>query len=71
MTEIRAYLTGEAREAAIISSPVTNRTHNQNSIVNLNVQNMSIRDEQDIRSLAIEIASLTRRQQRGRGLRMS
>ena len=30
-----------------------------------------IRDEQDIRSLAIEIATLTRRQQRGRGLRMA
>ena len=29
-----------------------------------------MRDEQDIRSLAVEIATLTRRQQRGRGLRM-
>ena len=28
-------------------------------------------DEQDIRSLAVEIATLTRRQQRGRGLRMA
>jgi len=30
-----------------------------------------IRDEQDIRSLAVEIATLTRRQQRGKGLRMA
>ena len=30
-----------------------------------------VRDEQDIRSLAVEIATLTRRQQRGKGLRMA
>ena len=29
------------------------------------------KDEQDIRSLAVEIATLTRRQQRGKGLRMA
>ena len=30
-----------------------------------------VRDETDIRSLAIEIAILTKRQQRGRGLRLA
>ena len=37
----------------------------------IQVQQMVVRDEQDIRSLAVEIASLTRRQQRGKGLRMA
>ena len=34
------------------------------------VQQMVVRDEQDVRSLAVEIATLTRRQQRGQGLRL-
>ncbi len=37
----------------------------------IQVQQMVVRDEQDIRSLAVEIATLTRRQQRGKGLRMA
>jgi len=39
--------------------------------VNLMGNNFYVRDKQDIRSLAVEIATLTRRQQRGRGLRMA
>jgi len=35
------------------------------------VEKLYVRDEQDIRSLAVEIASLTKRQQRGKGLRMA
>ena len=35
------------------------------------VQRMVVLDEQDIRSLAVEIATLTRRQQRGKGMRMA
>ena len=35
------------------------------------VQQLVVRDEQDIRALAVEIATLTRRQQRGKGLRMA
>ena len=35
----------------------------------IQVQQMVVRDEQDIRSLAVEIATLTRRQQRGKGMR--
>ena len=47
------------------------KTYNNTSSVNLSGNNFYVRDEQDIRSLAIEIATLTRRQQRGRGLRMA
>ena len=43
----------------------------ETSTVNLNVSSMSVRDETDIRSLAVEIASLTKRQQNGRGVRVS
>ncbi len=66
------YLTDAAREGSIAYSSNDNRkTYNTNQSVNLTVQNMQIRDEQDIRSLAVEIATLTRRQQRGLGLRMA
>ena len=64
------YLTNEAREGAIITGSTDNRkTYNQTSTVNLNVSSMSIRDQQDIQSLAIEIAALTKRRQVGRGMR--
>ncbi len=66
------YLTGEAKEGAVAFGSTDNRkTYNSNSSVNLSGNNFYVRDEQDIRSLAIEIATLTRRQQRGRGLRMA
>lgn len=64
------YLTGEAREGSISTTSNDNRrTYNTDSSVHLTVQNMQVRDDQDVRSLAVEIASLTRQQQRGRGLR--
>jgi hypothetical protein len=66
------YLTGEAKAGAVAFGTTDNRkTYNSTSSVNLSGNNFYVRDEQDIRSLAIEIASLTRRQQRGRGLRMA
>ena len=66
------FLTGEAKEGAIAFGSTDNRkTYNQTSSVNLSGNNFYVRDEQDIRSLAIEIATLTKRQQRGRGLRMA
>ena len=66
------FLTGEAREGAIAFGNSDNRkTYNQTSSVNLSGNNFYVRDDQDIRSLAIEIATLTKRQQRGRGLRMA
>ena len=45
--------------------------HNQTSSVNLSGNNFYIRDETDIRSLAVEIATLTKRQQHGKGMRVS
>ena len=66
------YLTGEAREGTIVMGSTDNRrTYNQNVTSTIQVQQMVVRDEQDIRSLAVEIATLTRRQQRGKGLRLA
>ena len=66
------YLTEEAQAGAIVTGGTDNRrTYNNNVNSTVQVAQMVVRDEQDIRSLAIEIASLTRRQQRGRGLRMA
>ena len=66
------YLTGEAKEGSVASGSTDNRrTYNSTSSVNLSGNNFYVRDEQDIRALAIEIATLTRRQQRGKGLRLA
>ena len=65
------FLTGEAREGSIVTNSSDNRkTYNNNVSSTIQVQQMVVRDEQDIRSLAVEIATLTRRQQRGKGLRI-
>lgn len=66
------FLTDEAREGAIVNNATTNhKTYNQSSNVNLSGNTFTIRDEQDIYALATEIAALTRRQQRGKSLRMA
>ena len=66
------FLTDSAKEGSVAYSTNDNRrTYNQQSSVNLSGNNFYIRDEQDVRSLAVEIAALTRRQQRGKGLRMA
>lgn len=66
------YLTDEAKEGAIIGGNTTNnRTYDQSSSITLTGNTFSIRDEQDIYALAAEIATLTKRQQRGKGLRMA
>lgn len=66
------FLTGEAREGSIVTNSSDNRrTYNNNVSSTIQVQQMMVRDEQDVRSLAVEIATLTRRQQRGKGLRMA
>ena len=66
------YLTGEAKEGVIIGGNTTNnRTYDQSSSITLTGNTFSIRDEQDIYALAAEIATLTKRQQRGKGLRMA
>ena len=66
------YLTDEARESAVAYGAIDNRrTYNNNVNSTIQVAQMVIRDEQDIRSLAVEIATFTRRQQRGKGLRFA
>ena len=66
------YLTGEAKEGSIVTTSNDNRRSYDNSVTStIHVQQMVVRDEQDIRSLAVEIATLTRRQQRGKGMRMA
>ena len=66
------FLTGEAREGSSVTNSSDNRkTYNNNVSSTIQVQQMVVRGEQDIRSLAVEIATLTRRQQRGKGLRMA
>ena len=66
------FLTGEARDGSIVTNSSDNRkTYNNNVSSTIQVQQMVVRDEQDVRSLAVEIATLTRRQQRGKGLRMA
>jgi len=66
------FLTGAAQAGVGGSYSYDNRkTYNQKATSTIRVDKLYVRDEQDIRSLAIEIASLTRRQQRGRGLRMA
>ena len=67
------YLTEEAQGGIVAGS-----THNdnrqsiqQNSSVNLTGNSFYVRSDQDIHDLAVEIATLTRTQQRGRGLRMA
>ncbi len=66
------YLTGAAKDSAIgFNTSNVQNTYSQDSSVTLSGNSFYVRDEQDIRSLAIEIATLTKRQQRGRGLRMA
>lgn len=66
------YLTGEAKEGSISTTSNDNRrTYNNSVNSTIQVAQMVVRDEQDIRSLAVEIATLTRRQQRGKGQRFA
>ena len=66
------YLTGEAQAGAIATTNNDNRrTYNSNVSSTIQVQQLVVRDEQDIRALATELAALTRRQQRGKGFRMA
>ncbi len=66
------YLTGEAQAGSIQTTSNDNRrTYNHSVSSTIQVQQLVVRDEQDIYALANEIAALTRRQQRGKGLRMA
>ena len=62
------YLTSEARYAAAGSSSVSNRnTYNQHSTISFAGSTFVIRSESDIHSLAVELADLATRKQRGVG----
>ena len=65
------YLTSAAQGGIGSASYDNRRTYNQNTTSTIQVDKLYVRDEQDIRSLAVEIATLTRRQQRGKGLRFA
>ena len=66
------YLTGEAQAGSIQTTSNDNRrTYNSSVSSTLQVQQLVVRNEQDIHALAEEIAALTRRQQRGKGMRMA
>ena len=66
------YLTGAAQSGVGGTNSYDNRkTYNQNASTTIQVDKLVVRDEQDVRSLAIEIAGLTRRQQRGKGMRFA
>lgn len=66
------YLTDSASGIVSNMNSYDNRTMvNSSSSVNLHVENLQVRDEQDIHALAVEIATLTKNNQRARGLRMA
>lgn len=66
------YLTGEAQAGSIQTTSNDNRrTYNSSVSSTIQVRQLVVRDERDIRALAEEIAALTRRQQRGKGMRMA
>jgi len=66
------YLTDAAKGGAVAYTTSDNRrTFDQSSTVTLSGNTFYVRDEQDIYALAVEISTLTRRRQRGRGLRMA
>lgn len=65
------YLTNDALAyAGAGGGNTTNNTRNYNDSSSVNVSgNFYVRSDQDIEDLAVEIASLTRSQQRGRGIK--
>ena len=64
------YLTNAAKTSSVAYASSDNRrTYNQSSNVTLTGNTFQVRDDKDIQALAIEIASLTRRQHQARGLR--
>lgn len=62
------YLTQEAQGGTMNDN---RRTYNSESNVTVTGNTFVVNDKQDVQTLAIELASLTRQNQRGRGLRMA
>lgn len=67
------YLTSEAGSSAVAATNDNRKTYNTDNSTSFSFAGATfqIRSEQDVRDLAVEIATLTRRSQRGRGLRMA
>lgn len=67
------YLTTTAQSGvnAATTYDLRKTTYNQDASATIQVDKLYVRDQQDVRSLAIEIASLTKRQQRGKGLKFA
>ena len=65
------YLTDAALEGASFSGQNRTNNYNNTNTISFDGSNFYVRDEKDIYSLAVEIASLTKRQQRGKGLRFA
>lgn len=67
------YLTAEAGSSAVAATNDNRKTYNTDNSTSFSFAGATfqIRSEQDVRDLAVEIATLTRRNQRGRGLRMA
>ena len=65
------YLTEEAQNSIVAGNTRNDnrQTFHQQSSVNLTGNSFYIRSDQDLHDLAVEIATLTRTEQRGRGLR--
>lgn len=67
------YLTNEAGSSAVAATNDNRKTYNTDNSTSFSFAGATfqVRSEQDVHDLAIEIATLTRRNQRGRGLRMA
>lgn len=67
------YLTAEAGSSAVAATNDNRKTYNTDNSTSFSFAGATfeVRSEQDVRDLAVEIATLTRRSQRGRGLRMA
>lgn len=68
MANAMRHMTGEMQDAAMGGTD-NRKTYNTENSVNITVERLEVRDQQDIQTLATEIASLTRTNQRGRGVR--
>ena len=67
------YLTEKAQGSIVtgVTRFDNRKTYEHNSNINLTGNNFYVRDDEDVYSLAVEIAALTKRQQRGIGARLA
>lgn len=67
------YLTGAAGSSAIAATNDNRKTYNNDNSTTFSFAGatFSVRSDQDVHDLAVEIATLMRRNQRGRGYRMA